>query len=581
MPGRETSGAARLAFAAGLVVSVQVAAGQGSGGRQGMDAAQPSTIGLVEDSRAARVDALFAEWDSTASPGCSVSVTRDGTVIYSRGHGMADLAHRTAITPATRFHVASISKQFAAAAIVLLSQEGKLTLDDPVRRHLPEFPDFGVPVTLRQLMHHTSGLRDQWWLLDLNGWRYSHDLITDDDVMRVLSLQKRLVFTPDSRQIYSNSGYTLLAQIVRRLGGKSFREFTDERIFRALGMKDTHFRDDSTEIIPDFALGYARQDRGFRESLTNFSTVGATGLVTTAQDLALWQENFEHPRVGGAEFVRQMQEEGVLTDGTRLGYAAGLILDRYRGVPTVEHGGSDAGYQAYLQRFPEQRLGVACLCNLSDIDPQRLVRAIADIYLEGQLGPRELRNEASKSLVRLAVGHLESKAGTYLQRHSGTIFRIERKGRELIAVGPNGRKSDLLALDERRFAISGRRARFEFVAAPVPQGRKLLYFMEEGAPETLEYVRASELVAADLVHYAGLYASEETGMPYRVAARGDALTIGSLKLEPTRVTPLAEDVFDSSIGSLIFTRDAQGAVSGFDVANSRGGVVHFSRAPGS
>ena len=238
-----------------------------------------------EDSPSKRVDTLFQKMDTTVSPGCALAVMKDGRILYKRGYGMADLEHNVPITPSTVFHVASMSKQFTAASILMLAQDGKLSLDDPVRKYIPELPDFGTLVTIRQLIHHTSGLRDQWDLLGLSGWRYSLDLITDDDVLSVVSRQRDLNFPPGSKHLYSNTGYTLLAQIVKRVSGQSYREFTEARIFEPLHMKSTHFRDDHAEIIKNMAYGYEPAKDTYRISITNFDTVGATSLLTTVEDL--------------------------------------------------------------------------------------------------------------------------------------------------------------------------------------------------------------------------------------------------------------------------------------------------------
>ena len=334
----------------------------------------------------ARVDALFSRWD-TATPGCSVAVSREGAVILERGYGMANLEYGARITPATRFHVASISKQFTAAAIVLLAQEGRISLDDPVRKYVPELADFGEPITIRHLVHHVSGLRDQWAVLDASGWRYSQDLITDDDVMRVVSRQRKLNFPPGTRESYSNTGYTLLAQIVRRVSGKTLRQFTQERLFVPLGMTSTHFRDDFSAVEPQFAYGYSLDGAEARTSVTNFDTTGATSLITTAQDLLKWEENFHHARVGGRSFIEQMLEQGRLRDGKRISYAFGLVHGNHRGLRTVSHSGGDAGYAAHLLRFPDQRLSVAVLCNSSDAGPVELAEKVAEVYLESRMKP--------------------------------------------------------------------------------------------------------------------------------------------------------------------------------------------------
>src|SRR5580704_4443905 len=313
---------------------------------------QHSSAGSLNE----KVDKAFERWDSLSSPGCALAVIKDARIVYKRGYGMADLDHNIPIGPASIFHIASISKQFTATAIVLLAQEGKLSLDDEVRKYIPELPDFGEPITIRHLIHHTSGLRDQWDLLELAGWRYSLDLITDDDVMALISRQKSLNFKPGSKHLYCNTGYTLLAQIVKRVSGQSLREFTLNRMFRPLGMNNTHFRDDHAEIVKNQAYGYVR-DRskgGFRLSVTNFDTVGATSLLTTVEDLALWDQNFYEPRAGGKALIEQMIERGKLNDGKEVDYAFGLSRGKYRGLATVDHAGSDAGYRADLLRFPDQ-----------------------------------------------------------------------------------------------------------------------------------------------------------------------------------------------------------------------------------
>src|SRR5688572_3699053 len=337
--------------------------------------------------RQARVDEIFKEFTVPGSPGCTVAVYEDGRTVLSRAYGMANLDHDVPLTPSSIFHVASVSKQFTAAAILLVAQDGKLALDDDIRKHVPELPDFGKRITVRHLIHHTSGIRDQWSLLGLAGWRYSNDLITDDDVLWVLSRQKDLNFTPGEQHLYSNSGYTLLAVIASRTSGKSFREFTDDRIFKPLGMTNTHFRDDFAEIVKHQAYGYTRQDGTFKLSVTNFDTAGATSLLTTAEDLAKWDANFQKPVVGGAALIAAMEERGRLNDGSDIDYASGIVHGTHRGLKTITHGGADAGYRSALNRYPDQRFGVSTLCNLAQTNPTQLAQRVAEVYLADQMQP--------------------------------------------------------------------------------------------------------------------------------------------------------------------------------------------------
>jgi CubicO group peptidase (beta-lactamase class C family) len=275
---------------------------------------------------AEEVDEIFSEWDRPDSPGCALAVVKGGEVVYKRGYGMANLEYDVPITPRTIFHVASVSKQFTDFAIAILTDEGRLSLDDEVRAHVPELPDFGEPITIRHLIHHTSGIRDQWELLVAAGWRMD-DVITTDDVLELVGRQRELNFRPGSEYLYCNTGYTLMAVIVERVTGSSLREFCAERIFEPLGMLDTHFHDDHREIVRGRAYSYSpREEGGFQHSVLSYATVGATSLFTTVEDLARWDQNFYEAKVGGSAVVDLVQTPGVLNDGERLRYAFGLNI---------------------------------------------------------------------------------------------------------------------------------------------------------------------------------------------------------------------------------------------------------------
>ena len=308
--------------------------------------------------------------------------------------------------------------------------EGKLSLDDEARKYVPELPDFGTPITVRHLVHHTSGLCDQWALLSLAGWRYSLDLITDQDVLDVMSAQKALNFKPGAEYRYSNTGYTLLAQIVKRVSGTSFRAFTTERIFKPLGMNHTHFRDDHAEIVKNIAYGYIRgkAEGEFRLSIPHFDTVGATSLLTTVEDLALWDQNFYEPKVGGPALIQQMMERGRLNNGEETDYSFGLVHGTYRGETTIFHGGADAGYRADVVRFPGHRFSVACLCNMADMQPWQLCRKIADIYLASKLKePERAVAGVSANTVHLTEQELAAFAGLYWSDEEQCDRRVDFK----------------------------------------------------------------------------------------------------------------------------------------------------------
>ena len=531
-----------------------------------------------------RTDNVFAQWDSTVTPGCALSVMKDGQILYKRGYGMADLDHDVPIRPETVFHVASISKQFTAAAVLLLAQDGKLSLDDEVHKYITELPDFGVPITIRHLIYHTSGLRDQWNLLGLAGWRYSLDLITDDDVMDLMSRQKDLNFKPGEKHVYCNTGYTLLAQIVKRVSGQSFREFTTSRIFEPLGMKSTHFRDDHAEVVKHIAYGY-EEGKGrnvYRLSITNFDTVGATSLLTTVEDLARWDENFYHPIVGGPRMVEQQLQRGRLNSGKQLDYAFGLQHGKYRGLATVDHGGSDAGYRADLLRFPQQHFSIACLCNQAETRPGELTRKVADIYLAEQMKePLPAHSESSAKAVTVPDERLGQYAGLYWKKDDETGMRILHKDGKLFLSQSEDENLELTPVAGNRFEQVAYHVAFTFDRA-TDGGSWRLSVQARGQEAPEVYEGATEFVPTpeQLSGYAGSYVSAEIDPVYRIVVENGRLVLKRLKSKPENLRPTIVDYFESPTGDLHFQRNSASKITGFLLNSGRIRNFRFTKMVG-
>lgn len=400
-----------------------------AGGAAGR-AARASESGATEP----RIDAIFREYDTTRSPGCALGVVHHGKLVFGRGYGMADLEHGVPLSTRSVFDLASTSKQFAAAVVGLLAQDGQLSLEDDVRAHLPELRDYGTPVRIRHLIHHTSGYRDYLELQDLAGLRDA-DWYDDAEVVELLARQRELNFPPNTEHLYSNSGYFLLSQLVLRSTGKSLRQVAHERLFEPLGMASTHFHDDFNEIVPARATGYApRPGGGFALSQTTLNMVGDGTLYTTVEDLARWDQNFYEPRLGGGagkELLDLLLRPGVLESGEELDYAGGLYVWRYRGLPAVSHAGAFVGFRSEMLRFPEQRLTVICLCNLSSARPTRLAQAVAELYLADQMGPPEPEEEDDESegddtgpRPQVGAAALEQLAGTYYSEELGVEYHL-------------------------------------------------------------------------------------------------------------------------------------------------------------
>lgn len=332
------------------------------------------------------IDALFADHAATASPGCAVGVYRDGAVVFAKGYGMANLTFGVPIAPDTRFTVGSVSKQFTAASIALLVRAGRLSLDDDVRKYVPELPDYGATIRVRHLVHHTSGLRDFWGLVDLAGWRFD-DGYTTRDMLALAAAQRALNNAPGAAYQYSNTGYLLLGEIVRRVSGQSLRAFADSAIFRPLGMHDSFYLDDHNEVVPRRATAYSPAKGGWTVNVWNNDIVGQGGLVTTLADLQKWDENFYSGALGGAPLLALQRTTEPLSNGAPNDYAFGITMERYRGQPLEEHTGSTGGYRAALYRFPGVHTTVTLLCNASNVRNAELPLRVADLVIGARFGP--------------------------------------------------------------------------------------------------------------------------------------------------------------------------------------------------
>ena len=398
----------------------------------------------LKPSDPSRIDAVFASYDNTRSPGCSIAVVRAGRILFERGYGMADLERGVPLSPESVFRIASTSKQFTAASITLLSLEGKLGLSDDVRRYIPELQPQDPPFTVLHLIHHTSGVRDYLTLMRLAGQRDA-DYYSDGEVLAMLARQEELNFPAGEEHLYSNSGYWLLSQIISRLYGASMREYAQQRIFEPLGMDSTHFHDEPSEIVPQRALGYAPSgDGGFKISMTQLPMIGDGGVFTTVRDLARWDANFYDSVVGGAAFLDSMLKRAVLNSGEVLPYASGLEHGQYRGLEMVGHGGAFVGFRAQMFRFPEQRATIVCLCNRADATPSRLVRRVADIVLEDQLSAPsptgattgEDEPETAEPAITLTLDQSRALVGDYYSGELDAVYHLRSsEGALSLAVG--------------------------------------------------------------------------------------------------------------------------------------------------
>jgi len=521
---------------------------------------------------AAVVDKVFAPWNRAGMPGCAVGVSSRGRVLHLRGYGSANLEHGVPIGPDTVFESGSVAKQFTAAAISLLAQDGKLSLDDPARKFLPELPDFGAPILIRHLLSHTSGLRCQWPMLTLAGRPPGSAVHTMGEILGLVSRFRELNFKPGDEHLYCNTGFTLLAVVVERVSGESLDAFCRKRIFSPLGMERTRWRTDFAALVEGRATAYRRDPSGeYRADMPFTNVVGNGGLLTTVGDLLRWNDQLDRPRVGGDTLVASLQTKARLNDGSEIDYGQGLYILDYRGLLEVSKGGTTAGYQAYLGRFPAEGLSIAVLCNAADADPFGAAHRVADALLGDKLEKRPVAR-----ITDVAPGTLEGMTGYYLEKATDALMRLEwdpkagglrLEGQALLPTG-----------DGELMTANGNRAFSTEVGWPEGLApARLVERRDGGAPRRWEVQRRVRLTPAQLAAFAGNYVSEELGVVYTVFVAGETLEIVFQPAYRLSLTPAFADGFDGGGVTVRFTRSAAGAIDGLLVTMDRARRVRFAR----
>ena len=523
-----------------------------------------------------RIDALFAKWRGADSPGCSVGVSRGGRTVFERGYGRASLEHEAPVTPATVFHVASITKPLTALSVLLLAESGALSLDDDVARHVPGWST-RERVTIRQLLSHTSGVRDAFLLIELA----SPDGVgtRTDQLVALLARQRGVVFAPGSAFAYNNGGYTVLGEIVRRAGGQPLRAFADARIFRPLGMARTRMHDDPGELVPGLARRYTRRGDTLRVVEGGDGVVGNGGMVSTAGDLLAWLRNFDSPRVGTPQTLAAMQTGVTLSSGDPAGYGLGLWVGTDRGRRTVGHGGNDSGISAYVVRYPDHDLAIAVLCNLDEIDTIGLAGSIADVYLGAPAAPAAAPADAPA--VTLPAAQLAALEGLYRDPRTEALLRIFVRDGTLRgspgAGADGGWPTRPVAPD--RFVIDGTAIVLRFAPGPDGAIRTLHVDGTAAAPVSLERVAPFTPPPGALAAFAGTYRSAELDSTYTLAVADGQLTFRIDRRPPHALQPIRADAFAGPlVGVVTFTRDARGAVSGFTVHGDGARGIRFERS---
>jgi CubicO group peptidase (beta-lactamase class C family) len=527
-------------------------------------------------SPADRADALFAPYNQHTSPGLAVAVVRRGAVVFAKGYGLANREERTRISTATVFDVGSVTKQFTGLAVAMLVTEGKLTLDDDIRRYLPEMHS-GLPtIAVRQLLHHTSGLRDFVGGLRLGGWAET-DPVTSEDMLRFAARQSSLNFPPGSEFSYSNTNYGLLAEIVTRISGQSFTDFVADRISRPLGMKNTGFPNTARASMATFAPSYVEDAGGQLRPATNALNVpGPSSLRTSVDDLVRWVVNFDSVYVGSRSAFSHIRTSGHLSDGSATAYGFGVELRRYREAVSVEHSGGWAGYTANIMYFPEHQAGVIVLSNLGSINPVRASRALADIFLSDVLGNVAPSVAPPSTDVRIAPAVLDGYAGTY-RLGPGWYLRVRREGDALSVQSVGEPKAKTVAAADTMFWVPDYKAFITFSQGATPVLRLRGVVAQRVSSERLA-------APAALEQYVGRFASDEVDASVIVAVDHRNLVLRAKHPQATMLRHVWGDDFSGSaypFSAVTFERDSSGNVLALSVyANDRNRNVRFVKRAG-
>lgn len=503
--------------------------------------------------QAAGLDPIFAKWTDGHSPGCAIGVAKDGKPVLTRAYGLADLELNVLARPESIYEAGSTSKQFTTGAIVLLARDGKLKLDDDVRTYIPELPDYGHKITLRHMIHHTSGLRDWGSVAALEGWPRNSRVATNDTALKIASRQRALNFRPGDRFLYSNTNYNLLAIVVQRVSGQSLADFSKHRIFEPLGMKNTRWRDDYTTIVPGRAHAYSFGKSGYFNDQVIENAYGNGGLLTTVSDLLIWNEALDSDRLGRG-FGDEMAVRGLLNNGKTIDYAGALFRLNFQGREEIAHPGATGGYRGWSGRYPTDRLSIAVLCNAGNANTSQIARQAAALFLP----------PAKPVAPYSAKGPVPS--GLYVDAVSGIPLRFSG-GPEGVSVGG----------DDKLVATGAGQWRSGDTIYTLSQSGDVSVLGAGGSP--IVYRKAPPPAARELSGYSGTFASVEVSEPVVVAQANGSLTLSG-PFEPITLTPAYGDAFTGGWATVIFRRDASGAVTGLRISSARAYNVDYARQSG-
>lgn len=519
-----------------------------------------------------KIDSIFKDFNDINKPGATVAVVKNQEIVFKKGYGSANLEYNIPNSPTTIFHIASVSKQFTVFSILLLEKEGKLSFDDDIRKFIPEVPDFGQTITLRHLASHTSGMRDQWTLLGMAGWRFD-DVITKDHILKLVSQQKELNFNPGEAYTYCNTGFTLLAEVVARISGKTFAEFTEKNIFKPLNMTNTLFYDDHEKIVKNRAYSYHTvSENNYKKSVLSFANVGATSLFTTVEDLALWSINFSSYIVGDKTIIDKMNTLAVLNNGETFGGAYGQFKNTYKGLNQIQHGGGDAGYRSYLGRFPDQKFAVMVFSNLAQSNPGNLALQVADLYLNDSFEKEidvTIVPKITVEYINLTNEQLKILSGHFWNDDQKYARKIYVKNDTLRYFRGEGNESALAPISINEFKMLGVNVDLRVKFSKSNEKRQMTVLIDDNDPIISHEFTPPNYTVSGLKEFTGEYYSPELNTTYKSVLKNDKLTFTHARASDIIISAAKSDMFYIGGYSFIFERNDNQHITGFRVSVGR------------
>jgi CubicO group peptidase (beta-lactamase class C family) len=531
-----------------------------------------------------QVDSLFAKWNNDSTPGYAIGIIMDNKLIYSKGYGMANLEYHIPITPTSPFYIGSMSKQFTAACLLLLKEQGKIKLTDSIRKYLPELPDYKYPITIENLLHHTSGIREAYSLMLFRGddTRYENHF-DNDDVLNLLSQQKDLNFLPDENYNYSSGGYILLAKIIERITGMSLRKYAEENIFKPLGMKNTFYNDNYAEVIHNRVESYRPVKDGYERFNKNFNTYGDGGLITTVEDLAKWDNAFYEDKLGIKDFSKKMYQQGILKNGKVIDYAWAIQVRNYNGRKTLEHNGAMLGFSVDMVRFPNEKFTAIVMSNSFKDFPTYLAYKLSDIYLGLNNVKQESITNNNEVFLKLKPNELAIYAGNFWNISKNYYNQIDFHNDTLFFDNTDGFKVPLLSIEKDSFLLSGTNMKLAF-----HMSEKHL-FMNLYTPESNSVFETFEkfdpqvpLSFNEIKKYVGTYYCNELKTTYKFSIEGDIFFWQINYLKKRQLFPVNNNIVWNSknmvwvgFAEIIFQSDNKRKITGLNIGDSRVKGVSF------